>query len=48
MGINPEIVDISLPLLVNLNKGGVAMIAALKIVFIFAVLGLDFTMETSS
>ena len=46
MGINPEIVDISLPLLVNLNKGGVAMIAALKIVFIFAVLGLDFTMET--
>ncbi|MGL5386117.1 MAG: dicarboxylate/amino acid:cation symporter [Enterobacterales bacterium] len=46
MGINPEIVDISLPLLVNLNKGGVAMIAALKIVFIFSVLGLDFTMET--
>lgn len=26
MGINPEIVDISLPLLVNLNKGGVAML----------------------
>lgn len=46
MGIDPEIVDIALPLLVNLNKGGVAMIAALKIVFIFAVLGLDFTMET--
>ncbi|AJI94368.1 dicarboxylate symporter family protein [Yersinia ruckeri] len=46
MGINPEIVDISLPLLVNLNKGGVAMIAALKIVFIFSVLGLDFTTET--
>lgn len=46
MGINPEIVDISLPLLVNLNKGGVAMIAALKIVFIFSVMGLDFTTET--
>lgn len=46
MGINKEIVDISLPLLVNLNKGGVAMIAALKIVFIFSVLGLDFTTET--
>jgi Na+/H+-dicarboxylate symporter len=46
MGINEEIVDISLPLLVNLNKGGVAMIAALKIVFIFSILGLDFTAET--
>lgn len=46
MGINEEIVDISLPLLVNLNKGGVAMIAALKIVFIFSVLGMDFTAET--
>ncbi|WP_421250374.1 dicarboxylate/amino acid:cation symporter [Aeromonas sp. 600584] len=45
MGINEEIVDISLPLLVNLNKGGVAMIAALKIVFIFSVLGMDFTAE---
>ena len=31
MGINPEIVDVSIPLLVNLNKGGVAMIAALKL-----------------
>ncbi|EKT63538.1 dicarboxylate/amino acid:cation symporter [Providencia burhodogranariea] len=46
MGINPEIVDVSIPLLVNLNKGGVAMIAALKIVFIFSVLGLPFTTET--
>lgn len=46
MGINPEIVDVSIPLLVNLNKGGVAMIAALKIVFIYSVLGLPFTMET--
>ncbi len=46
MGINKDIVDISLPLLVNLNKGGVAMIAALKIVFIYSILGLDFTIET--
>ena len=46
MGINPEIVDVSIPLLVNLNKGGVAMIAALKIVFIYSVLGLPFTTET--
>ncbi|VFS65856.1 Uncharacterised protein [Raoultella planticola] len=43
MGINPEIVDVSIPLLVNLNKGGVAMIAALKIVFIYSVLGMEFT-----
>lgn len=46
MGINPEIVDVSIPLLVNLNKGGVAMIAALKIVFIYSVLGMPFTTET--
>ncbi len=46
MGINPEIVDVSIPLLVNLNKGGVAMIAALKIVFIYSVLGMEFTSET--
>ena len=46
MGINPEIVDVSIPLLVNLNKGGVAMIAALKIVFIYSVLGIPFTTET--
>lgn len=46
MGINPEIVDVSIPLLVNLNKGGVAMIAALKIVFIYSVLGMEFTAET--
>lgn len=46
MGINPEIVDVAIPLLVNLNKGGVAMIAALKIVFIYSVLGLDYTTET--
>jgi Na+/H+-dicarboxylate symporter len=43
MGINEDIADICLPLLVNLNKGGVAMIAALKIVFIYSVLGLEFT-----
>ncbi len=43
MGIREDIVDICLPLLVNLNKGGVAMIAALKIVFIYSVLGLPFT-----
>ncbi len=45
MGIRDEIVDICLPLLVNLNKGGVAMIAALKIVFIYSVLGLPFTFD---
>lgn len=45
MGITPEIVDVSIPLLVNLNKGGVAMIAALKIVFIYAILGIPFTVE---
>lgn len=43
MGMREDIVDICLPLLVNLNKGGVAMIAALKIVFIYSVLGLPFT-----
>ena len=37
---------VSIPLLVNLNKGGVAMIAALKIVFIYSVLGMEFTTET--
>ncbi|OLQ88696.1 sodium:dicarboxylate symporter [Vibrio panuliri] len=45
MGIREEIADICLPLLVNLNKGGVAMIAALKIVFIYAVLGMPFTFD---
>lgn len=45
MGIKEEIVDICLPLFVNLNKGGVAMIAALKIVFIYSVLGLPFTFD---
>ncbi|WP_162045571.1 dicarboxylate/amino acid:cation symporter [Vibrio taketomensis] len=45
MGIKEEIADICLPLLVNLNKGGVAMIAALKIVFIYAVLGMPFTFD---
>ncbi|MCD9553582.1 cation:dicarboxylase symporter family transporter [Photobacterium carnosum] len=45
MGIKEDIADICLPLLVNLNKGGVAMIAALKIVFIYSVLGLEFTTE---
>ncbi len=45
MGIKDDIVDICMPLLANLNKGGVAMIAALKIVFIYAVLGLEFTPE---
>ena len=46
MGVKSEVVDISLPLLVNVNKGGVAMIAALKVVFIFSVLGLHFTGAT--
>lgn len=45
MGISDDIVDICLPLLVNLNKGGVAMIAALKIVFIYSVLGIPFTFD---
>lgn len=45
MGINEEIADVSIPLLVNLNKGGVAMIAALKIVFIYSILNIPFTAE---
>jgi Na+/H+-dicarboxylate symporter len=45
MGMKEELVDICMPLLANLNKGGVAMIAALKIVFIYSVLGLEFTSE---
>lgn len=45
MGIKEELVDICLPLFVNLNKGGVAMIASLKIVFIYSVLGLPFTFD---
>jgi Na+/H+-dicarboxylate symporter len=46
MGVKSDVVDIALPLLVNVNKGGVAMIAALKVVFIFSVLGLHFSPET--
>lgn len=45
MGINEEIADVSIPLLVNLNKGGVAMIAVLKIVFIYSILNIPFTTE---
>ncbi|WP_440515064.1 dicarboxylate/amino acid:cation symporter [Serratia sarumanii] len=45
MGINNEVADVSIPLLANLNKGGVAMIAALKVVFIYTILGLPFTLE---
>ncbi|MCH1931100.1 dicarboxylate/amino acid:cation symporter [Shewanella sp. A25] len=45
MGIKPEIAEISLPLLVNLNKGGASIITALKIVFIYSLLGLDFTAD---
>ena len=45
MGLNEQIAEISLPLLVNLNKGGAAMITALKIVFIYSLLGLDFTTD---
>lgn len=45
MGIQEEIADICLPLLVNLNKGGAAMTTALKIVFIYSILGLDFTAD---
>ncbi|MCL1058390.1 dicarboxylate/amino acid:cation symporter [Shewanella gelidimarina] len=45
MGIKEEIADICLPLLVNLNKGGASMTTALKIVFIYSILGLDFTVD---
>ncbi|WP_144211995.1 dicarboxylate/amino acid:cation symporter [Shewanella donghaensis] len=45
MGLNEQIAEISLPLLVNLNKGGAAMITALKIVFIYSLLGLEFTSD---
>ncbi len=45
MGIKEEIADICLPLLVNLNKGGASMITALKIIFIYSLLGLAFTPE---
>ncbi|PKH59350.1 dicarboxylate/amino acid:cation symporter [Shewanella sp. Choline-02u-19] len=45
MGIKEEIADICLPLLVNLNKGGASMTTALKIVFIYSILGLDFTAD---
>ena len=45
MGLNEQISEISLPLLVNLNKGGAAMITALKIVFIYSLLGLDFSAD---
>ncbi|MGB6137240.1 MAG: dicarboxylate/amino acid:cation symporter [Shewanella sp.] len=45
MGLNEQIAEISLPLLVNLNKGGAAAITALKIVFIYSLLGLDFTTD---
>ncbi|MCL1144227.1 dicarboxylate/amino acid:cation symporter [Shewanella gaetbuli] len=45
MQLNEQIAEISLPLLVNLNKGGAAMITALKIVFIYSLLGLDFNVD---
>lgn len=45
MGIDDATAEICLPLLVNLNKGGAAMITALKIVFIYSLLGLAFTPE---
>ncbi|WP_076415280.1 dicarboxylate/amino acid:cation symporter [Shewanella sp. UCD-KL12] len=43
MGLREDIADICLPLLVNLNKGGASMTTALKIVFIYSLLGLEFT-----
>ncbi len=43
MGLNEQLADICLPLLVNLNKGGAAMTTALKIMFIYALLGLPIT-----
>ncbi len=45
MGLREDIADICLPLLVNLNKGGASMTTALKIVFIYSLLGLDFTAD---
>ncbi|MCL1047392.1 dicarboxylate/amino acid:cation symporter [Shewanella electrodiphila] len=45
MDLNEQIAEISLPLLVNLNKGGAAMITALKIVFIYSLLGMEFTSD---
>ncbi|MEZ9139936.1 MULTISPECIES: dicarboxylate/amino acid:cation symporter [unclassified Shewanella] len=45
MDLNEQIAEISLPLLVNLNKGGAAMITALKIVFIYSLLGMVFTSD---
>lgn len=45
MGINDEVVDIALPLMVNINKGGVGMIVAVKIVFIYGLLGIPITFE---
>ncbi|QIR15587.1 dicarboxylate/amino acid:cation symporter [Shewanella aestuarii] len=45
MGLKEQIAEISLPLLVNLNKGGAAMITALKIVFIYSLLGLEFSAD---
>ncbi|MDB2386649.1 dicarboxylate/amino acid:cation symporter [Shewanella sp.] len=45
MGLKTDIADICLPLLVNLNKGGAAMTTALKIVFIYSILGLDFNAD---
>ncbi len=45
MGIDKEVVDIALPLMVNLNKGGVGMIVVVKVVFIYGLLGLPITLE---
>lgn len=45
MALKEELVDICLPLFVNLNKGGAAMTAALKVVFICAILGIPFTFD---
>ncbi|WP_192888903.1 dicarboxylate/amino acid:cation symporter [Vibrio bathopelagicus] len=45
MGIKKEIYDICIPLFVNLNKSGVAITAAIKVVFIYAVLGLPFSFD---
>lgn len=42
MGLKTELAEICLPLLVNLNKGGAALITSLKIVFIYSLLGLEF------
>jgi len=43
MKLKEEVAEICLPLLINLNKGGVALTVSLNVVFIYSALGLSFT-----